>query len=435
MKSFLKKIVVWILALEARFVLYRYKPEVVAVTGSVGKTGTKDAIYSVLKSVKKVRKSEKSFNSEVGVPLTVLGLPNAWSSLFGWAENIADGLLLMLFKQEYPEWLVLEVGADHPGDIASLARWFRPATVVLTRFPEVPVHVEFFGSREAVIEEKRHLRRALRENGTLIVNADDELLVEEPVGPLQRRLTYGFGAHADVRASRPLVRYEKGVPQGISCTVTFQDHSHELYLKDTLGTHQLYALLAGITVGVSEGMTLEHTIDALEGHAAPPGRMRILAGVEGSVLIDDTYNSSPIAAGAAVEALGKLKCSGRRIAVLGDMMELGEFSVEEHQKLGRAVAAYADVFVSVGVRMKAAAAAARAAGMSEDTVAVLPDSRKAAEALRDIVGKGDVVLLKGSQSTRMERAVEALLRNPGIDKSLLVRQDVEWKSRPSAPPN
>jgi UDP-N-acetylmuramoyl-tripeptide--D-alanyl-D-alanine ligase len=423
-----KSIVVYLLTREASIALRKYKPQVVAITGSVGKTGTKDAVFSVLRTAHRVRKSEKSFNSEIGVPLTVLGLPNAWSSFGGWGENILDGLFLIVTRQDYPNWLVLEVGADHPGDIRRLKSWLAPHVVVLTRFPEVPVHVEFFGSREAVIEEKRELRRALRDTGTLIVNADDEIVREEPIGPAQRKLSYGFAKDATVRGLRPLIRYEKGKPVGVSCTVTFLNEKTELRLDGTVGTHQLYALLAATTVGVSEGMTLAHAIEACTGHAAPPGRMRVLEGKEGSVLIDDTYNSSPVAAHAALDSLHQIKCKGRRIAVLGDMMELGEFSVSEHRKLGRHVGEVADIFVAVGVRMKEAVETATAEGLSDSQVHVVGDSNAAATLVSELVQEGDVVLLKGSQSTRMERTVKVLLRNHE-DEDKLVRQGSEWEQR------
>lgn len=429
MKSLLKHIVVFILTWEARIALWKYKPSIVGITGSVGKTSTKDAVYSVLKAKYRVRKSEKSFNSELGVPLTVLGLPNAWNSLWGWMENILDGLALILTHQDYPEWLVLEIGADHPGDIVAVTRWIKPNITVLTRFPEVPVHVEFFDSREAVIEEKRALRRALVDDGTLVLNADDELVADEPVAAGQHRLTYGFSKLADVRGSRPLIRYSKSVPRGISCTVTFLNERQDLLLEHTVGAHHLAALLAAITVGVSEGMTLAHAIQALGNHAAPPGRMRILPGTNSSTLIDDTYNSSPIAALSALETLSDIKCTGRRIAILGDMMELGEYSSEEHEKLGRAAAAHADMLVAVGIRMQTAATAAREAGMHAAHVHVVADSTAAADLLKTIIGAGDIVLCKGSQSMRMERTVEALLEKPEVDKDKLVRQDAEWKAR------
>lgn len=121
MKSILKSLIKNILVLESRIILKKYKPYIIAVTGSVGKTSTKDAIYTAISSNFKVRKNEKSFNSEIGVPLTILGVQNAWSDPIGWLKNIFHGLELIFFKHDYPEYLIVEVGADHPGDIHSIA--------------------------------------------------------------------------------------------------------------------------------------------------------------------------------------------------------------------------------------------------------------------------------------------------------------------------
>jgi UDP-N-acetylmuramoyl-tripeptide--D-alanyl-D-alanine ligase len=166
MKNFFKSVVVRGLTFEARCVLKKYHPRIIAVTGSVGKTSTKDAIFTAISGDVHARKSEKSFNSEIGVPLTILGLANAWSNPFLWFKNLLDGLLLIVFKQEYPEWLVLEVGADRPGDIESVAAWLKPDVAVFTRLPDVPVHVEFFSSPEEVIKEKKFLAYALKAGGT-----------------------------------------------------------------------------------------------------------------------------------------------------------------------------------------------------------------------------------------------------------------------------
>ena len=188
MKEKLKEVVTKILIWEAKRVLKKYKPKIIAVTGSVGKTGTKDAVYTVVSSFAHARKSEKSFNSEIGVPLTILGLPNAWSSFWGWFENIGEGFLLPLRRGiQYPEWLVLEVGVDRPGDIHRL-EWLRPAIVIFTQFPDVPVHVEYFDSPEDVINEKRSLKETMDERGTLIVNADDQKMADETVQERQHKI-------------------------------------------------------------------------------------------------------------------------------------------------------------------------------------------------------------------------------------------------------
>jgi len=174
MKSIFKKIVVLIIQWEAVFVLKKYKPKIVAVTGSVGKTSTKDAIFTVMSAKFFVRKSEKSFNSEIGVPLTILGCSNAWNNPILWVKNIIEGFMLIVLKNHYPKWLVLEVGADRPGDIESIAKWLKPDVVVLTALPDVPVHIEYFDSLEEIIKEKEYLLGALKEDGILILNNDDE---------------------------------------------------------------------------------------------------------------------------------------------------------------------------------------------------------------------------------------------------------------------
>ncbi len=429
MKHLFKKVVVAVLTFEASIALRKYRPKVVGVTGSVGKTSTKDAIHAVLASKATARKSEKSFNSEVGVPLTVLGLPNAWLSVRGWLVNILDGALHLVFKTPYPEWLVLEIGADRPKDIQSLCRWVRPDIAVLTRFPEVPVHVEFFGSRDAVLEEKRELRRALRGDGTLIVNADDAEVYAEPTREGQRKLSYGLSEHADVRAESCEVRYEDGAPVGMEIVVRFQNERISLPIHGVLGTHQVYPALAALAVGLSEGFVLTDMVAPLSALERSPGRMRLIPGRTRTTLIDDTYNASPIAVQAALDTLKGLITKGSRIAVLGDMMELGDFSVEEHRRVGTKAAECVHVFVAVGVRMREAAAHARANGMSAGSIFECGDAKEAAMLVAGILTEGDIVLVKGSQSMRMERVVEALMAEPERKKELLVRQDTEWEVR------
>jgi len=173
----MKKIVIALLTWESRLILKKYKPFIVAVTGSVGKTSTKDAIYDALKNLPGaglVRKSEKSMNSEIGLPLTVIGVPNAWHSIGGWFYNLGVGLDLILKRREYPDTLILEIGADHPGDIRRVTQWLHPDISVITRVSRTPVHVEFFSSPDEVFEEKAFLATAVKSGGSLVVFGDDE---------------------------------------------------------------------------------------------------------------------------------------------------------------------------------------------------------------------------------------------------------------------
>lgn len=429
MKSLFKSLIVAILTLEARAVLWRYKPKIVAVTGSVGKTSTKDAVYTVLRSHVHARKSEKSFNSEVGVPLTILGLSNAWSDPLKWLENVLDGLLLILWRHEYPTWLVLEVGADRPGDLKQLGGWLHPDILVMTRLPDVPVHIEYFDSKEAVINEKREMRRALKEDGVLIVNGDDPLLVEEPVLGSQRKLTYGFHEPNDMQAHSPEAVYGEGAPCGVRAKVAWLGSEGEVVLNGALGTHHVYPLLAALSVGAIEGYTLPNMLHALEAHTAPLGRMCIHEGIERSTIIDDTYNASPVAVEEALNTLRNLSVRGQKIAVLGDMLELGEYSVEAHRKVGEQAAHCADVLVVVGIRMQQALQAAQDAGQLARAQHIANRASEAGTLVASLLKEGDVVLVKGSQSMRMERAVAALLAHPERDMKRLVRQEEEWQKR------
>ena len=435
MRTLFKNAVVWVITLEARAVLNKYKPKIVAVTGSVGKTSTKDAIYAVLAKSYRVRKSEKSFNSEIGLPLTILGAPNAWSNPFRWLANIVDGLFLIWFDAPYPEWLVLEVGADRPGDIRSLAGWLPVDIAVITRLPEVPVHVEFFDSPEAVVEEKASLIDAIKPGGVLALFADDPrtlALQHRLPAPDARIITFGFGEGADVRGEHIALLKEKGGegwPIGMPAKITADGVTVPLEVAGAVGPHAFLPALAAAAVGRALNKHPGDIVGALESYDPPPGRMRLVPGIKNTLIIDDTYNASPAAAIAALDTLAMIAPKGRKIFAIGDMLELGRHSVEEHRKVGAHAAKTADFLVTVGFRARDIAAAALDNGMPEKNILQFEDSGKAGRELQNLLAEGDCVLVKGSQSVRMERVVEELMQEPEQAERLLVRQDAEWKRR------
>jgi UDP-N-acetylmuramoyl-tripeptide--D-alanyl-D-alanine ligase len=432
MKSFFKKIVVQLLRWEARLALRKYHPSIIAITGSVGKTSAKDAIYSVISSRAYARKSQKSFNSEVGLPLTVLGRPNAWSNPLRWIENLIDGLFLIIVKTRYPEWLVLEVGADRPGDIKSVAKWLPVNIAVITRLPEVPVHVEFFDSPEQVVEEKASLIGALTAHGTLVLYADDEnvrALGDRAQG--KKVVYFGFSPQADARAQDIGILFEEGAharPIGMKATLIVAGESAPIQMVGALGAHAFLPVIVAAAVGNVLGKSLPEIIAALATYVPPPGRMHLLPGIKDTTIVDDTYNSSPAAATAALDALASLK-KGRKIAVLGDMLELGRYSAIEHKKLGAYAAKNADIVLTVGLRARDIAEAALDAGMKEGNILQYDDARRAGEELQNMIKAGDVILIKGSQGMRLERVVQELMQEPERAAELLVRQDEEWKKR------
>lgn len=431
MQQIFKKIISYIIQIEAILVLKKYKPKIVAVTGSVGKTSTKDAIYTVMAKSFYVRKSEKSFNSDIGVPLTILGCNNAWLNPVKWLQNIFMGLKLILFKNKYPEWLVLEVGADRPGDIQKITKWLKPDVAVLTKFAEVPVHIEYFKSKEEVIREKGYLAQALKHDGVLVLNSDDADVFAFKNKVPNKIITYGLFGEAEVRATNYDVYYSEKShqPVGVHFKVEYEGNALPVNILGVLGQNNIYSSLGAIAVGLSVNLNLVELTTSLSAHNAPRGRMNLLAGIKNSTIIDDTYNSSPVAVHSALATLQIIKTAGQKIAVLGDMLELGKHTAEEHKKVGLSVAGICDVLVTVGLRARAIAESALDAGLSEKNVLQFDDSVEAGTYLQGLINENDVVLVKGSQSIRMERTVAKIMAEPNKASELLVRQEPEWQKR------
>ena len=431
MKKILKKIIFKAMELEARAVLKKYQPKVIAVTGSVGKTSTKDAIYAVISKSFYARKSEKSFNTDIGVPLTILGVNNAWSDPVKWFANLWQGLRLIFFKKTYPDWLVLEVGADRPGDIRDMSKWLKPNIVVVTKFADVPVHIEYFKSKEEVVAEKGNLVDALKHDGTLVLNSDDADVYAFKNKTANKIITYGLMGDAEVRATNYSVyaSEETMEPYGICFKVEYAGNCLPVRIIGTLGQNNIYSSLAALAVGISLNINLVECTENLSNYATPKGRMSIIKGVNKSTIIDDTYNSSPVALASALETLRNLKTKTRKIAILGDMMELGKHSSDEHKKAGILAASACDILVTVGLRSRALAESTIDAGLDADSVLSFDNSIEAGQYVKGLIKEGDIILAKGSQSTRMEKAVYEIMAEPEHAGTLLVRQEEEWLKR------
>ena len=247
MKTSFKKIISYILKIESQLVLWKYKPKIIAITGSVGKTSTKDAVYAVLSKLTYVRKSEKSFNSEIGLPLTILGIPNGWNDPFVWFLNILKGFWLFInLSNKYPKWLVLEVGIGKPGDMKNTASWLKTDAVIMTAIGDTPPHIEFFNSRKHLIEEKTQLIKTLKQDGLLVLNADDEVVLEMKNKTKQLTVTYGFGKDSDLLASSDAIFYsDLGEPEGIIFRVDENGKSLPVVINGVFGNTSKGILLYG----------------------------------------------------------------------------------------------------------------------------------------------------------------------------------------------
>ncbi len=430
MKSNFKKIIALILKLESRLILWKYKPKIVAITGTVGKTSTKDAVYAVLSKFYFVRKSEKSYNSEIGLPLTILGCPNGWNDPTIWLKNILKGAWLFIAPHKYPSWLVLEVGVGKPGDMRMISSWLKTDAVIITMIGEMPAHIEFFDSREHLIEEKSGLIETLKKDGILILNADDEAVLGMKEKSKKRSVTYGFINKADVAGSGRQIFYEEEMPRGINFRLDVGGNSLPVFIEGVFGNNHIYAALAALSFTSALKLNMLTAVNALKNYDFPAGRMRLLSGINDSMIIDDTYNSSPLACESALNTLEEIKLKkGRKVAVLGDMLELGRHTVEMHKKMGEVAKEKADILVTVGPRAISIKEGALQAGMNEKKVFEFSNSLEAGEFLKNFVKIGDIVLIKGSQGMRMERAVAAILLDQKKKSELLVRQDAEWLNK------
>jgi UDP-N-acetylmuramoyl-tripeptide--D-alanyl-D-alanine ligase len=426
MKDLFKFAIVRLLVWEAKLVLARHKPFIIGVTGNLGKTSTKDAIFAVMKDHFHVRRSEKSLNSEFGVPLTILGERSGWNNPIKWLFILARGLAVP-FDRQYPSHLVLEIGADRPGDIKSITEWLKPDIAIVTQFGQVPVHIEFFKDRDAVVEEKSHLVSALKETGVFIFNADDHDAVKLLEKTTARKIGVGIHEPADIKANN--VKMYGDPLAGTEADVAIDGSTYHLVLPEVIGKSPVYSALPALAVARELNISLEVACAAIRDGDKPKGRMRLLPGMNGSMIIDDTYNASPKATEHGLKSLSEIDAKGRKIAVLGDMLELGEFTRDEHYKIGELAGKSVHKLYTVGIRARTMAEGALDAGMADESIMQCDTSIDAGKELVQVLQLGDVVYMKGSQGVRMERAVKMILAETHPPEKFLVRQEKQWESR------
>jgi UDP-N-acetylmuramyl pentapeptide synthase len=394
----------------AREYVEKYKPILIGVTGSYGKTLTKEAIALALTDDRHVRASHKSYNTPIGVALSILGLQSA-ADRRGWIHLLADSFIRERAEGE-PDTIVLELGADRPGDIDWLVQQVSFRIGVVTNIGST--HLQLFVSKEMVAHEKLSLAVALAKDGTAILNSDDPLVIAMREYIKAPVMTFGEAEEADVR----LVRADRLGVKGFALGLAIGSQKFEVALPHIIGRHQLQSVLAAIAVARVENVKIQRAINNLRSLKPPPGRLRMFEGVGGSVILDDSYNAAPESTIVSLKTLEALPAK-RRIAILGDMRELGAHSFRFHEEVGKKAAEVADVFIAVGQDMRHAQAAALESEHPVDAHH-FPTSRDVGKWMGEFLHTGDVVLVKGSRAMRMERAVKRLLADPNRDQAQLV---------------
>lgn len=357
---------------------------VIGITGSVGKTTTKELTANVLRQRFHTLKSEKNFNTEIGLPLQLLNL-----------------------RPEH-QCIVLEMGMYVKGDIALLASIAQPNVGIVTNVGTV--HVERAGSKQAIAEGKRELVEALSADGVAILNQDDKHVRAMAKHTAATVMTYGLTPKADLWASD----ITSMGWDGMRFALNYQGEKLHIHVP-MMGRHSVQTVLRATAAGLVEGMAWEDIIKGLQTHKDEM-RLQVVAGPNGSRLIDDSYNASPQSMIAALNLLDDL--DGRKIAVLGDMLELGSDELDGHARVGLRSAEVADILITVGERGRLIAAAARDGGLT--AVHHTPSTDAATKLITELAQPNDIILVKASYGARLTRIVKALIKVNELEKSKIV---------------
>jgi UDP-N-acetylmuramoyl-tripeptide--D-alanyl-D-alanine ligase len=364
----------------AKFWRNKLNPRVIGITGSVGKSTTKELVWAVLATRFDTLKSEGNFNNEIGLPLTLLNLKATHARV------------------------VLEMGMYALGEIAMLCRLAQPQVGVVTNVG--PTHLERLGTIERIALAKSELVQALppaQAGGVAILNYDDPLVAPMAIRTQARVLTYGLSPQADLWASE----VESAGLEGIRFVLHFEDETIHVRIP-LLGRHSVHTALRAALVGLVEGLGWDEIVGGLQ-TLPSTAQLRLVAvpGPNNSTILDDTYNASPASTIAALNLLDDLG-GGRKVAVLGDMLELGNFEEEGHRKVGCRAAAVVDVLIVIGSRARLIAAEARACGLAASAILEMESNQAAIDYLAQTLQPTDFTLVKGSNAQRLDEIVSAL---------------------------
>lgn len=358
----------------ARYYKEKYNVPTVAVTGSVGKTTTKDMLHAVLSTKYRTLKTEGNFNNEIGLPLTVFRL-----------------------EKEH-ERAVLEMGMSHFGEIEKLASIGKPDVAVITNIGMS--HIENLGSQEGIFKAKMEITKLFDENNVLIVNGDDKFLSQTKGKGRYKVVCYGITNPENDVYARDIVNM--GV-NGTTFTAVADGKEYRVEVK-AAGEHNVYNALAAICVGREFGVPMENIIEGIKNFKLTAMRMSVEE-INGMTLINDCYNASPDSIRAALKVLGSVE-GKRRIAILGDVLEMGDFAPDAHYALGKNVCENAEVLITTGENAAYIAEGAKAEGMKN--VYSFPKTLETCNFVKDFVKAGDAVLIKASRGMHFEEIYNTL---------------------------
>ena len=431
MRNLFKNTLKSVLRFLAQATIRRFTPTVVGITGSVGKTSAKSAAVAVVGATRRVRMAPDSHNNEFGFPLTILGVwsesdlklvsrksaagGHVFRKIWFWGKVIVLGFVRLVFmpKRFYPEVLVLEYGADRPGDLRYLLEIARPTVGLVTAIGEIPVHIAFYEDAEAVVREKSRLVEAVPASGVIILNADDPRVLGMKEKTRAKVITFGFGEASEVRITNFEHRFEEkdgvSVPVGVSFKLNYAGSFVPVRIPGAGGRAQAYAVAGSAAIGVSFNLNLVTIAQALTKYQAAPSRMQFIPGIHQSLLIDDSYNAAPLSMRLALTTLEELPAK-RRVAVIGDMRELGSHSAKVHRDIGALASGICDLLVAVGTEAQFIVEGALTAGLKQSAIIQANSAEEVVEKLPDLIKPHDLVLIKASRAVGLEAVVKSLTK-------------------------
>ncbi len=357
----------------------KFKSKVIGLTGSNGKTTSKEMISVCLETTYKTLKTEGNLNNLIGLPLTLLKL------------------------DETKEVVILEMGMNVPGEVRRLTEIAQPDVGLITNIQKA--HLEGMGNLERIKEEKGELFRGIKDRGTIIVNQDDPMVIDLARNFLGQKITFGIENSADLMARDIKLRGKSGT----SFHLVFKEKEMEVEIP-LLGRHFVYNALSAIASAIIFGIELERVRETLKRFKSIPMRMEIIELREGIFIINDTYNANPRSMELALETLSEMRGKGRAIAVLGDMLELGTYSNEAHRDLGMKVSKFSiDFLIALGEEAPVVVESAIRHGLGLEKAMVVESHQEAISILKNTIKQGDWILVKGSRGMRMEKIVKGLL--------------------------
>jgi UDP-N-acetylmuramoyl-tripeptide--D-alanyl-D-alanine ligase len=426
MKQILRNIVLFLLRLMAKRRMRKFKGKVVVITGSVGKTSTREAVFKVLNSKYRVKRSPKNMNSDFGLLLTILDLKSGFSSAAKWSWYLTKGFFNS-FSPEKSEILLLELGVDKPGDMDFLTSIVTADYAIITSVAPVHLGEGQFSNLQEIFEEKTKIVNSLKAEGKVLLNIDNGHLADfHSSYEGHTKISYGFHENADYQMADCQTSLS-----GTSFDLQWKEEEKHNFSANVLGSFQSYVLTPAVIIGLEFGFTIQEINDAFKRFSLPPGRMTVIDGLKDSTILDSTYNSSPVSLKAAVKLLGELgQDAKRRVAVIGNMNELGDESELKHSLIGKMIGDYCDFLITVGKDAKTIAKTALENGFDEENVHSFTYAKEASAFFKKKIKKGDLILVKGSQNrVRLERFVKEIMQDPNEAKDLLVRQDKTWKAK------